>query len=342
MIKTGKDYFNFLDTSYKVEIFDLNQREDWNRSISGLNLSVYFTWEYASIIGDNYESSINLLKFCNESEGIILIFASRSKDGVYRDIFSPYGMDGIHFWGKTSESIIDGLNHYLRLNNIVTYYQLSHPSYQSSQVEFSPGDRTIYVLDIQKSNESILKGFHENHRYEINKFKKNKFDLVEDREKISDSFIELYSQTLERVNASDTYYFTSDTLRRLVAGDISFPLGVSLDGKIQCVIVFLVKGEWAEYYINASTDFGRCATRFLIWEGIQLLKKIGVKYLNLGGGITEGDALAQFKKRFGGSEGKLRVSKQITFPEEYNRLCLENSVDGKKTSYFPAYWSKKI
>jgi hypothetical protein len=341
MIKIEKDYFNFLDSSYEIEIYGIEDRQGWDQAIFELDLSVYFTWEYASIISDNYPDPINLLKFYNQSSGTILIYTSRSKDGAYRDIFSPYGMDGIYSWGLNKEKSLDGLKHYLELNNIVTYYQLSHPSYTNALIPAATEYRTVYVLDIQKPAESILKKFHENHRYEINRFKKKKSNLIQDKKNLSDTFIELYTQTLDRVNASDTYYFTSNSLKNLILSDISFPLGVSVDGRVECTIVFLVKDEWAEYYINASTDIGRCATRFLIWEGIQLLKKVGVKYINLGGGITEGDALEQFKKRFGGSEEKLRVSKEITFPREYNRLCLEYKIDAGKNPYFPEYWVKK-
>ena len=175
MIKIEKDYFNFLDSLYEIEIFGIEDRQGWDQAIFELDLSVYFTWEYASVMSDNYSDSINLLKFYNQSGGTILIYTSRSKDGTYRDIFSPYGMDGIYSWGLNKKKSLDGLKHYLELNNVVTYYQLAHPSYTDTLIPSDPDYRTVYVLDIQKPNESILKEFHENHRYEMNRFKKKKF-----------------------------------------------------------------------------------------------------------------------------------------------------------------------
>ena len=60
----------------------------------------------------------------------------------------------------------------------------------------------------------------------------------------------------------------------------------------------------------------------LIWAAVERLRALGVRALNLGGGIREGDDLAEFKRRFGAAELPLVSLRQVYRPDEYERLCL--------------------
>ena len=44
---------------------------------------------------------------------------------------------------------------------------------------------------------------------------------------------------------------------------------------------------------------------------------MGIPFLNLGGGVRDGDTLAEFKRRFGGLELPLKSLRQIYRPDEY-------------------------
>jgi hypothetical protein len=67
------------------------------------------------------------------------------------------------------------------------------------------------------------------------------------------------------------------------------------------------------------------------------LRALGVTSLNLGGGIREGDDLAEFKRRFGAAELPLVSLRQVYRQDEYERLCREAGVTSHRSAWFPPY-----
>ena len=326
--------------TYDLVKVSINDKAEWEVALRNLNVSVYFSWEYLSAISDNYPVPIYLLKIYNCNGGIVLFYTTRTKDNKVFDIYSPYALDGIYHWGDNTGEAFGFLLNYFKENNVVTYYLLVHPGFVKSSNAFSL-HRTVYALDINKPIDEVWKKMHNNHRYEINKFSKCEHKFIENKSALADIFIKLYQNTIDRVNASNTYHFSKNTLHKLINAESTIILGASLGGKIECVVIFLVQNDWAEYFINASTIEGRFATRALIWEVIKRLKNLGVRYINLGGGIQENDHLDQFKRRFGGEAVSIGLYKGIASKNDYDRLCLENNVNTESTSYFPPYWANQ-
>jgi hypothetical protein len=62
-----------------------------------------------------------------------------------------------------------------------------------------------------------------------------------------------------------------------------------------------------------------------------------VPYLNLGGGIREGDDVAEFKRRFGAAERPLASLRQVYRPDVYDRLCAQAGVSPQRSGWFPPY-----
>jgi hypothetical protein len=313
----------------------------WERYTHDLNLSVYFSHEYVSIISENYANPIKLLKFYNSDSGLITIFTHRIKKNPFQDIFSPYGMDGIYFWGNNIDEVFEEFKIFLKKNNIVTFYLSSHPLYRLQDI-FSANTRSAFILDLKIPIDILWKNIHENHRYEINKFNKTKYDIIEDKDELCKSILELYNETMIRVNANSVYRFSENILTNLIKSDISYSVGIKFNNKVQCILIFLGKNNWAEYYINASTIQGKIATRFLIWHSMKKLKELGFEQLNLGGGVTEGDTLQQFKKRFGGNISDFRSIKGVSSIDDYNLICSNYIIDSEESNYFPPYYKNKI
>lgn len=320
---------------------NLEDRKRWEKLTEDIKLSIFFSWEYLNAISSNYPNGIKLIKIENNQGGLVVVCSSKSKDNKVWDIFSPYGMDGIHYWGNNSSDSTLALQEYLRNNGIVTYYLYSHPLNSKYNPPFIEPGRSVYLLNIDVTVEEIWKNMHSNHKYEINKFNKGDFEIIEDKTILVSEFISLYKETLTRVNASSVYDFSSEILQKLFNLEKSFALGVQIDKKIESIVLFLVWGDCAEYYINASSEIGRLATRSLIWEVIGRLKSMGISKINLGGGVYEGDNLDNFKRRFGGTKECLGICKGVAATKEYERLCREANVSLDKDNYFPPYWMKK-
>jgi hypothetical protein len=326
-----------VDTTVTVFSCEISEKNAWKSALIGIDVSVYFSWEYLSALKSNYPEGIYLLKIHNDSGGLITFYSKRTKDQKSYDIFSPYALDGIYIWGN-SDQVIAGFIDFLRKNNVVTFYLCSHPKYSISVSNFFKAHRVLYVIDLRNETSLLWKMLHPNHRYEINKFSKLKVEIVTDKSLLEASFLRLYHETFERVQANNSYNFSNDFLSSLINSEIAYVSGALIDGKIECVVVFLVYNNWAEYYINASSTFGRNATRTLIWGMIIQLKALGIEYVNLGGGVNENDSLDQFKKKFGGYETSLNIWKGIALKDVFDELCKEYNVSTELTTYFPPYW----
>lgn len=322
----------------KIEFSTLFEEEKWKKMLENIQVSVYMTWEYCNFFSAKYNNDINLLKISNDKSSLILCYTSRSKINIQSDIYSIYGFGGLMFSGEKNEHLYRELSDYLQSKSVTTTFLMIHPKDHNDF--FIENYRTTYVVDLKLELDELWKKIHSNHKYEINRFKKaNECFISFDKNELFNEFKILYKETITRVSASSVYDFSDEELHSLFMSPLSFVSGMIFDDKIQCVVIFLTNHGWSEYFINASTEIGRVATRLLIWESIIKLKESGVKYLNLGGGVAEGDQLDSFKRRFGGDSRFSGIFKSIINQTQYNSLCEHFKVD-LSTNYFPSYWKK--
>ncbi|MDQ3536534.1 MAG: hypothetical protein M3421_13005, partial [Bacteroidota bacterium] len=76
-------------------------------------------------------------------------------------------------------------------------------------------------------------------------------------------------------------------------------IGVFQNEQVEAVSLFAYTDYVAEYLFNVSLPQGQKYTVPLIWHAIHQLKALNIPFLNLGGGVSENDSIAQFKERFG-------------------------------------------
>lgn len=160
--------------------------------------------------------------------------------------------------------------------------------------------------------------------------------IIEDRAKLAAAVLRLYPLTMIRSGARRHYQFSDETLRRWTLDPDILAIGAAAGEDVDTVALFPVSGTRAEYHIAASSEAGRELSAWLIAQAIAKLKQLGVVSLNLGGGVSPGDGLHQFKKRFGGRELPLHAVRQIYRPDIYESLCRAAGASPDE-SWFPAY-----
>ena len=160
--------------------------------------------------------------------------------------------------------------------------------------------------------------------------------LVDDRAVLADALVSLYPATVKRVGASAAYSFSTQTLRCWASDQSNVLLGASIKGSIEAVILLLTAASQAEYQIGASSEQGRGLFAWLLSLRIGTLQEMGVKTLNLGGGVRAGDGLYQFKEKFGGTLSPLKAVQQIYDEDRYNDLCRAADIT-EPVEWFPAY-----
>jgi Acetyltransferase (GNAT) domain len=149
------------------------------------------------------------------------------------------------------------------------------------------------------------------------------------------AFLDLYEQTMRRTRAADHYFFGGEYFDRLLPAERTWlalatdPEGIPAAASIACV-----SDGYLHYYLSGSAD-SHLADSPMKNVLARLIEHSGVLELplNLGGGITAGDALEDFKRGFANRSVAWRTSEVVCDPERYAELSGDRGAAG----FFPAY-----
>ncbi|MGH8030312.1 MAG: GNAT family N-acetyltransferase [Arenimonas sp.] len=191
----------------------------------------------------------------------------------------------------------------------------------------------VFLLDLQ---DDPIGGAAEIVRRKIRRAQREGVGEARNPESIANAFASLYPLAMGRLGATDAYRHSPQALRELVALPGAVVVGAELDEQIEAVAVFLRAGTRAEYLCNGCTERGRELAAWQIARAISHLRELGVRELNLGGGLAPGDGLYDFKARFNGQVRPLRALRQVYAPNRYAELCAAAGRD-PSAHWFPAY-----
>jgi hypothetical protein len=149
------------------------------------------------------------------------------------------------------------------------------------------------------------------------------------------TFLDLYEQTMRRTDAAPHYFFGTAYFDRIFGAEHTWlalaadPEGVPAAASLACV-----SDGYLHYYLSGSADshLGDSPMKNVVVRLIEHANELHLP-LNLGGGITAGDALEEFKRGFANRTLAWRTSEIVCDPERYAEL-----VEGRDPgAYFPAY-----
>jgi hypothetical protein len=143
---------------------------------------------------------------------------------------------------------------------------------------------------------------------------------------------------LVRVGAAASEWRSPQTLKDLCAAEHTIVVGIGTPDDVRAVYVFGYSETIGTCLFHVSTSDARSETTRLIWYGIRELQTRGVRWLNMGGGVRPGDAIADAKRRFGARPVALGGVRQVFRDDIYHALCREAGIDRPaEHGYFPAY-----
>jgi hypothetical protein len=149
------------------------------------------------------------------------------------------------------------------------------------------------------------------------------------------AFLDLYEQTMRRTDAAPHYFFGASYFDRLLPAERTWlalaadPEGVPAAASIACV-----SDGYLHYYLSGSADshLGDSPMKNVLARLIDHAAELDLP-LNLGGGITTGDALEEFKRGYANRTLAWQTSEVVCDPERYVALSGDRDAGG----YFPAY-----
>src|SRR5690606_25754286 len=139
-------------------------------------------------------------------------------------------------------------------------------------------------------------------------------------------FIDIYYETMDRVNASSYYYFSRDYFHRFVHNKaFETKLLISkYQGKIIAGAIFTITKKIMQYHLAGTTNeyISLTPMKLILDEARLLGGQIGTEHLHLGGGVggSDDDSLFRFKSGFSKNFKQFSVWKYVVDEEKYNLL----------------------
>lgn len=153
-------------------------------------------------------------------------------------------------------------------------------------------------------------------------------------------FLTAYTQTMVRTEAAARYFFSADYFDSLLSSPRTW-LVVAREpgGAVAAASIAAVSDGLLHYYLSGTADryLRDSPMKNLLAGMIEFSGELGLP-LNLGGGITPGDRLEEFKRGFANREQQWFTSELICDRTAYEELTRQAGAD-PAGDFFPAYRS---
>ncbi|MFI1743918.1 peptidoglycan bridge formation glycyltransferase FemA/FemB family protein [Thalassobellus sediminis] len=333
---------------------EIRNKIEWTACINKCDsFDFYHTYDYHELSKSDKETPL-LLEYTEEDIIIVIPLLVRDIAGTnYRDATSVYGYAGPIT--KNLPYSFDNSNFkkyiltYFKKNNFVSIFSRLNP--------FIPGQcrtiiniGTIYnqgkVVNI-KINEDVetqRQLFQRRLKTHINKAKRHCSIKKATTDEDLNTFIDIYHENMDRVNAKKTYYFSNSYFKKIVASDaFETIILLATDNNTGTVIAgcqFIITNGIVQYHLSGTkNDFLHfMPTKLLIDEMRIRATKEGFKFFNLGGGLggNDNDSLFNFKSSFSKDFKDFNLWKLVTNQKVYNELIIKKDVK-INSNYFPLY-----
>lgn len=148
-------------------------------------------------------------------------------------------------------------------------------------------------------------------------------------------FLAAYEQTMRRTGAAERYFFGAAYFDRILESPRTrLALAHAPDETIAAASIAAASDGYLHYYLSGSADshLRDSPMKNVVASLVEHAAELGLP-LNLGGGITPGDRLEEFKRGFANREMAWHTSELVADRSTYARL----SGDRDAGNFFPAY-----
>jgi hypothetical protein len=319
----------------------ISEENKWNDFLNKFrkeNKDVYFSYTYVK----SHDKNKDGLARCSIFEGengmkiiypfIITRIPDYGLNFEYFDISSCYGYGGplIEDYNETDRTEFEKLFHIWCVNNsIVAEFIRFHPIINNHKIFkediIVEKNRNTVLIDIDRPIEDVWNNsVNSKNRNQIRKAKKTGIKIIENNN--MDNFLEIYSNTMKRLQADDYFYFNNDYYNELLKliPDNMVVLEAIFEKKVIASSLFMYMGENIHYHLSGSICeyMNLCPNNLMVFYGIEYGINKGLKRLHLGGGTTnqEDDSLLRFKKGFSRDLSEFYIGKRIHNKEIYKFL----------------------
>jgi hypothetical protein len=275
------------------------------------------------------------------------------------DATSVYGYPGpISSLQQPTEKLLNhfsaAFRDYLEDHKVVTAFSRLNPLFEQPLLLDQLGQileiGPTAAIDLTLSTEVQYQRYRKSHRYEIEKAQEEGVRGIHDTDwTYLQDFIDVYYETMRRVNADDYYFFDQgyfSRLRQLLGEHLHLFVALK-DGRVISGALFTYCNGIIQYHLSGTdSDYRALAPSKLILDTVRCWgNEIGAKVFHLGGGVGgKKDGLFRFKAGFSDQVYQFKIWRMIVDPRAYQQLVDQkqhwNQAHGLEVAdseYFPAY-----
>jgi hypothetical protein len=295
-----------------------------------------------------------LIRSCQKLFGTTLVSDPIS------DVVSPYGYPGILLNEAAKQDrdflklALEQLITTLRSQQICSAFFRLHPILSEDFTQIYPPEicqetGVIVGIDLTQSEQEIWRQTRSDHRKDINRHKRSGLIVrMVDVEQHLPEFLEVYRETMNRVNAAQMYYFDSDFFCGLLALNEKLHLCVvEIENQVaSACLIMECCGVVSSFLSGTKNQFLKLAPEKLLFDYVRFwAKERGNQVFNMGGGVgSSKDGVYYFKAGFSDQRHPFLTLRLVIDPEQYTRLvCLradQLQVESEhllNVGFFPAY-----
>jgi hypothetical protein len=145
-----------------------------------------------------------------------------------------------------------------------------------------------------------------------------------------------YTETMVRTGAAERYLYPTSYFGRLLLSERSWLVLAERDEVALAGAIAVASDGYLHYYLGGTADEGLSDSpmKNLFWAMIAHGDELGLP-VSLGGGVTPGDSLDEFKRGFANSQAPWHTHELICDPAAYEELT--SARGGAPEGFFPAY-----
>jgi hypothetical protein len=324
----------------RTSLIPLEDRSTWDAALAGIPHAPAHTWEYRWALSRSSDAPVWLLVAESEEGRFACPVAERWFAGE-PDGFTPYGFAGPI--GSGDATVLEaGVDRVAEERGWVASYLGLHPVLAHPALLGSPGAVSrgaVHVLDLTLDAQELLRRVTPGNRRRLRDLPGLAGDIDEGSVAMRSFFIDTYPKFMRDRGAAAVYDLSSDTLEALCSLSQGTIVGLTRDDP-SAAALFTWTDSGAEWNFGVRRAEQAHSLLPLVWTMVLRLKAAGRPWINLGGGIREGDGVEIFKEQLGGSRRPIVALRRIHRPDAYARLCRIAGSSGA-TEYFPAYRSHR-
>lgn len=314
----------------------------WDHVLSCCPHDVYHLPEYVRLSA-NYEQA-DPVAFYAECNGVTLMIPFLMKKipeaftgiDMLWDLKSPYGYPSPLLIGEPGSSELNEiLEAFLGLGEemgLVSAFVRFHPLYSAELAVFSGVGNVVHegdcvIVELSHPEEKLSRQLRKNHKDNIRQLKQYGYVATIDEWEYFDSFLSIYHDTMDRLNAENFYKFSVEyfyELKNCLRDNIHLCTVLSPKNEVAAAGIFTCSGQIGHFLLSGTCRnfLDLSPSKLMYFEVQKWLKHNQCHCLNIGGGLGgKKDSLMHFKLGFSKSVMPYYTLRIIINDNIYNSLC---------------------